>query len=56
MFELTIKTNNAAFEEDIRGTCAEILRQVAHDLDYQEDGVIRDANGNQVGFWELHHD
>jgi hypothetical protein len=54
-FELHIRTENAAFEDDKREEIARILREVAADvlkLD-REDGNVRDANGNTVGGWYL---
>lgn len=49
-FRLTIKTDNAVFDDDSNAELARILREVARKLD---DGVgcgnLRDGNGNVVG-------
>jgi len=57
MFKLEFSTDNAAFDDDVQGEVARILRAVADGL---EDGPIlnterpvRDVNGNTVGSWEL---
>ncbi len=55
MFELTINTDNEAFE-DAAGTSevARILRKIADKLDNMADaGRCIDYNGNIVGTWEL---
>lgn len=56
-FEITIDTDNAAFDEDPTIEVARILRSIAADITtYGEaafdDGIIRlrDANGNRIGF------
>lgn len=53
MFNLTIKTNAAAFGEDApteREELARILRDAADRLDDGQDfGTLRDINGNTVG-------
>jgi len=58
MFELRFDTDNAAFEgDDLRPEIARILRKISDEIsaDYgdilAEDFVIRDINGNEVGFW-----
>ena len=58
MFTLKIETDNAAFEDELRGPeLARILRAVADrlaDLGSLEDrGALYDSNGNNVGNWTL---
>lgn len=54
MFKLTIKTDNAAFEDDEGAECARILRNIAERLDRGEKcGLCVDVNGNHVGEWSL---
>ena len=63
MFELTIKTDNAAFRDDddtgdnadaTRSEVARILRETARRiLNGTTDGALRDANGNKVGHFAL---
>lgn len=56
MFTLTIKTDNAAFDEGDKGLeVARILRELANRLETQSQtsGTLRDANGNTVGTWKL---
>lgn len=57
-FRVLIKTDNAAFEEEGRGTeTARILRQVAYRLGCgDEAGNVRDINGNPVGDFGFHTD
>lgn len=56
MFELKIKTGNAAFEGD-NEELARILRNLADKIIYLPrsgfDGVVTDINGNRVGSYEL---
>lgn len=52
MFVLTIKTDNAAFEDDPTAEVARILRGLADRLEGaspDEDYPLRDLNGNCVG-------
>lgn len=58
MFQLSIKCDNAAFEDAPGEEVARILRKIADILEstcHGEDvsGTCRDANGNRVGEWSL---
>lgn len=55
MFTVKITTDNAAFESNIPAECARILRELADrlDYDYEQDGTLRDSNGNTVGNFKL---
>ena len=57
MFELTMKTDNAAFgdpECDRPIEVARILKAVAEALhDGRTEGFCTDINGNNVGSWNL---
>lgn len=55
MLTVKIKTDNAAFEPNIPAECARILRELADrlDRDYEQDGTLRDSNGNTVGTFKL---
>jgi hypothetical protein len=57
-FRVSIRTDNAAFEEGDRGAeVARILRDVADRLeDGFEAGSVRDINGNLVGGFDFHAD
>jgi hypothetical protein len=47
---ITINTDNAAFEDDMRGELARILRKLAKDFEQGNNPTtIRDINGNTVG-------
>jgi len=49
-FRLTIKTENAAFEDNPIGEVARILKDAARRVEGGEtSGGLRDANGNTVG-------
>lgn len=49
-FTLKVYTDNAAFADDPDGEVARILRDVADRVEGgQEDGAVRDINGNTVG-------
>ncbi len=51
-FTLTLCVDNAAFQEDEASAVAEILEEAATKVrDGEQDGRIRDVNGNRVGFW-----
>lgn len=53
-FSLYIEMGNDAVME--RADIVEILKQLVLDLNYKSDqsaGIIRDANGNNVGAWEF---
>lgn len=56
MFELKIRTGNAAFEDD-NEELARILRNLADKIIYLPrsgfDGVVTDINGNHVGEYIL---
>ena len=52
MFKLTIKTDNAAFEDDPTAEVARILRALADRMEgasSDEAYLIHDINGNRVG-------
>jgi hypothetical protein len=63
MFTLTIKTGNAAFEDNEASEITRILREIANDIESRTrfigrgdttlTGTCRDINGNTVGKWEL---
>lgn len=54
MFKLSIETDNAAFESDTYGEVARILAGVLARVRTGEDeGAIRDINGNKVGSFEF---
>ncbi len=57
-FVVTIETENAAFDGEYREQeIARILREAAHRVETNPTlvmGILRDANGNQVGRWEKH--
>lgn len=55
MFKLTIKTDNAAFDDSMLWLeLARILRDIAMQLENQRDeGKCRDINGNTVGWFEV---
>jgi hypothetical protein len=57
-FRVSIRTDNAAFEEGGRGAeTARILRELADSLeDGVEAGSLRDINGNPVGDFGFHTD
>lgn len=51
-FKLTINMDNAAFED--RSELTRILRGIARRPEEgQQDGQVRDINGNTVGYWEI---
>lgn len=56
-FSLTINTENAAFDDDAGAELARILRDLAGRLELgpgpQNDGRLRDGNGNTVGAWSV---
>jgi hypothetical protein len=62
-FELNIRCDNAAFDEDPTGELARILANLAAKISddrmggcgkpgMTDDGKVRDINGNSVGTWE----
>jgi hypothetical protein len=54
MLTLTIRTENAAFDDDAAAECARILRLVATSLERGTRGApLHDFNGNQVGRFDL---
>lgn len=55
MLTVKIKTNNNAFTDNIPAECARILRELADRLEneYEQDGGLRDYNGNTVGSFTL---
>lgn len=48
---ITIKTGNSAFEENVSGEVARILRGLADKLEnyHQQPTKLMDINGNKVG-------
>lgn len=52
-FTLNIESDNAAMVDDPRRAVAYILASVAEKLDTNDRGIVRDANGNKVGSFEL---
>lgn len=60
MFELKIKTSNAAYRDDdynLDSSNYELIRNlksVIHKLESgYDEGIIMDINGNRVGEWKL---
>lgn len=55
MFKLSMKTDNAAFQEcGVGPEVARILRLIAKAIENgQTGGNARDGNGNTVGTWSL---
>ena len=54
MFKLTIRTDNAAFENGAATETARILRKIAKQIEDGElEGNARDFNGNTVGSYVL---
>lgn len=52
-FLLEIESSNDAFLHDPKEEISRILKHIAFNFDCgQEDGIIRDRNGNKVGRWE----
>ena len=49
MIRITIKTDNAAFQDDPLHEIARILRRVAEDMVRGLPCEVRDINGNQCG-------
>ena len=56
-FTLKINMDNAAFDRGEGRELARLLRAVAKRVDEtgagENDGTIRDINGNKVGSWEI---
>jgi len=54
VFSLTFRTDNAAFEDAPEEEAASILTAITRALrSGDQDGIIRDANGNQIGYWAI---
>lgn len=54
-FRCDITMDNAAFEDGVE--LPELLRKVAGDVEFgNQDGSIRDSNGNRVGTWQIDED
>jgi hypothetical protein len=54
MFELRVKTGNAAFEDDPKYELVRILLDVVQKIQNDYDcGYCMDINGNKVGEWKL---
>ena len=54
MLTIAFRTDNAAFDQDVRAEAARLLRRVAERLEVGADeGACIDANGNGVGAWSL---
>lgn len=57
LFTVIIDTNNAAFTDSGGTELAALLSGIAEQLAYTERGdirkqVLRDSNGNTVGYWQ----
>ena len=53
-FNLRFNMDNAAFSDYPEGEISSILRKVIKQVnDGNEDGQIRDTNGNKVGEWDI---
>jgi hypothetical protein len=54
MFTLTIRTDNAAFDDDPVPELVKLLAEVAAKLEAgTRDSTVRDLNGNTVGEYRL---
>ena len=55
VFQVSIKTINAAFDGEPGHEVARMLREIADKVDegFRNDGYVRDYNGNTVGRWSL---
>jgi hypothetical protein len=57
MFKLEFETHNAAFDDNLFGEAAEILRDIALGVQCSaKSGLIFDSNGNRIGSWSLTKD
>jgi len=59
MFTLKVKTDNAAFSDNLGGELARILRDVAARLERStcyDAAILHDVNGNTVGTYKLEVD
>jgi len=53
-FKLRFNMENSAFSDYPEGEISSILRKVINQVNAgNEDGQIRDTNGNKVGEWEI---
>lgn len=55
-FKLEFDCDNAAFENDLEGEVANILRGVENIVLFNgrgNYGTVRDGNGNTIGSWSL---
>ena len=53
-FNLRFNMENSAFSDYPEGEISSILRKVINQVNAgNEDGQIRDTNGNKVGEWEI---
>lgn len=51
-FVVKFNTDNDAFDGEMGlMEIAHLLSEVIEDLDYYDCGVIRDTNGNTIGYW-----
>lgn len=58
-FTVSFNCDNAAFDEDLNGAIARVLRHVANQVaDYGAplSSLIKDRNGNTIGMWRLEDD
>ena len=52
-FIVEIRTDNSAYEDEFYDEIMDNLRSVISQVDTQEqNGIIRDTNGNKVGFFK----
>jgi hypothetical protein len=48
-FRIEFDTDNAAFADHFWWEVADVLDQIADSR--REEGLLRDSNGNRIGFW-----
>jgi hypothetical protein len=57
MLQITIETNNAAFDDNVPQETARVLRKLADKIEngigsHLDRGVLIDANGASCGIWD----
>lgn len=57
MINITVNTDNAAFDENPKAEVARILRSIADKVEAGSEPIsVRDINGNKVGTFEVSED